>query len=323
MRFKRATTITVDCFSNVFKLVLYRVVTGVIFYSLVYLILTFGLSFIVKSAEFQTLTGLVKEFFRALALSLTGGDASALTEFQTNFHSALLAFGSLLVANMGNIVGSVIGVCLMYLLQRIVNGIAQFAIAGIINDRMSSYAQTRFAVSYFRNLPRAALYQLVYVPLAFVYDVLSLAACWFLFFYMPSLLPSFGVLSVIVSVAFTMTAILVLQAVKLTFISAWMPAMIEGKKSVLGALKETMACRKDFARRLGGFLVACYLIVFVNVGFAFFTAGSGLLLTIPLSFLFLIVMQFVNYYETKGMKYFVAKDVISGPDDEKIDHQEN
>ena len=91
MRFKRATTITVDCFSNVFKLVLYRVVTGVIFYSLVYLILTFGLSFIVKSAEFQTLTGLVKEFFRALALSLTGGDASALTEFQTNFHSALPA----------------------------------------------------------------------------------------------------------------------------------------------------------------------------------------------------------------------------------------
>lgn len=314
MRFKRSVGITVDCFSNVFKLFLYRLVTNVIFYSLVYLILSLGLSFIVKSAEFAELWGLVKEFFRAVALSLASGDAAPLTQFQTDFHTALGGFAALLVANMGSIVGSVIGVCLMYLLQRIVNGLAQFAIAGVINDRMATYSHTRFAVSFFRNLPRAALYQLVYVPLAFVYDVFTLVACWFLFFYVPSLLPAFGVLSILAAISVTLLVIILMQALKLTVISAWIPAMLAGK-SVFGAFKESFACKKDFRRRLAGYVVACYLIVFVNVSFAVTTVGSGLLVTVPLSFVFLLTMQLVNYYETKGMKYFAARDIISGPDD--------
>lgn len=315
MRFKRSAGITLDCFSNVFKLFLYRLVTNVIFYSLVYLILSLGLSFIVKSAEFQELWGLVKEFFHAVALSLTSGDAAPLTQFQTDFHTALGGFAALLVANMGSIVGSVIGVCLMYLLQRIVNGLAQFAVAGVINDRMATYSHTRFAVSYFRNLPRAILYHLLYVPMAFVYDVSTLVACWFLFFYIPSLLPAFGVLSVLLAVSLTLAVVILMQALKLTVISAWIPAMLAGRKSVIGGLKETFVCGKDFWRRFAGFFIACYLIVFVNVSFAVTTVGSGLLITVPLSFLFLLTMQLVNYYETKGMKYFAARDVISGPKD--------
>ena len=314
MRFKRSVGITLDCFSHAFQLLFYRVVTGVIFYSLVYLILSLGLSFIVKSTELQEIFGLIKEFFGSIASALSGGNPAELQQFQESFHAALGAFANLLLRNMGNIVGSVIGVCLMYILQRIVNGIAQYGVGVLINDRMATYSRTRFAVSYFRNLPRATLYQIVYVPLAFLYDVLTLVACWFLFFYIPVVLSADSVISVLLAISLTMTVVLLMQALKLTVISAWMPAMIAGGRSVLGGLKETFACKKDFGRRFAGYLVACYLIVFVNVGFALATVGSGLLITIPLSFLFLIVMQFVNYYETKGMKYFIARDVIFGQD---------
>ncbi len=315
MRFKRSVSLTVDCFPEVFKLLLYRLVAGALFFSLIYLILHFGLSFIVHSAELEELTGLIPEFFRALAFSLIEGDAAMLTNFQTQFHAAFVDFLDLLGANIGSIIGSIIGVCCMYILSRIVNGLAQFAVAGAINDRMAVCSHTKFSVSYFKNIGRAALYHVIYVPLAFVYDVLSLSACWFLFFYIPSLLPNYGVVGVLAAIALTMTAILALQALKLTVISAWMPAMLADNKSLGAAFKGTFML-KDFTRRFMGYLIACYLIVFVNVGFALFTAASGLLITIPLSFLFLLVMQFVNYYETSGRKYFIGKTVVDGEDDD-------
>ncbi len=316
MRFKRSFGLTVDCFSEVFKLLFYRVIVGVIFFSLVYLILHLGLSFIVHSAELEKIFSLIPEFFRALVLSLAEGNTEALPAFQTEFEAALKAFATLLGSNIGTIIGSVIGVCCMYIMQRIVNGLAQFAVAGTINDRMATYSHTKFAVSYFKNIGRAALYYVVYVPLAFVYDVLSLTACWLLFFYIPSLLPNYGVLGVLAAIALTMTAVILLQALKLTFISAWMPAMIADGKSLFAGMKISFS-GKDFMRRFGGYLVACYLIVFLNVGFALFTAGSGILLTVPLSFLFLLSMQFVNYYETQGKKYFIDKNAVAGTDDDR------
>lgn len=317
MRFKHSVSLTCDQFANVFKLFFYRIVTSLVFYSLIYLILRQGVSFILKSEELATLRSQFSGFLHAITLSAIDNDPTAVQEFQLTFHSALMDFFALLGNHIGTIIGSVIGVAIMYILQRFVNGIANFAIGSLVSDRMSVHSRTRFAVAYFRNIARAALYYLFYVPVAFVYDLLSVVACWFLFFYIPSLLPNWGVLSLLAAVAFTMTALICLQALKLTLVSSWMPAMIADGKSLRGALRETAQIKKDFWRRLSGFIVACYVIVVMNVVFAACTAGSGLLLTVPLSFMFLIVLQFVNYYESNGKKYFLAKNVIwEGDEDE-------
>ncbi len=314
MRFKHTVHLTCDLFSNVFKLLLYRIVTGVLFYSLTYLILWSGLSFVMNSPELSNLTGLFDDFFRALTDALMQGDPAALTEFQSVFHTVFGEFLGLLAANMGSIIGSVIGVAVMYLFKRFLNGIAHFAVGSIVNDKMATCSRTQFGAAFFRNIARASLYELLYVPLAFVYDLLGALACWFLFFYLPSLLPAWGVATVILSIALTVTAMIILQAFKLSFISGWMPAMVVGGMSVIGAFKYGAHMQKGAISRFGGFLIACYLIVFVNVGFALFTAGSGLLITIPLSFLFLIAMQYVNYYETEGTKYFLDRNTIVEPE---------
>lgn len=311
MRFKRSASITIDCFTEVFKLLVYRLVVGLIIMSLMYLILTLGLSFIVKSKEFAAFGDLIPDLLRALSASLTAGDFTPLTEFQESLHGAVMDFASLLVANIGSIVGAIIGVVVVYIASRIVNGVAQFAVASSVHDHMDSCARTRFAVSYFRNLTKATLYELCYVPLAFVYDLLSALASWFLLFYLPAIMPGFGVFSVLFALAFAMTLFLFLQALKLTAISSWMPAMIVDGKSVGSAMKAAFTEKEGFCRRFAGFLIACYLILFFNVGFAFFTVGSGLLVSIPASYFFLMVMQLVNYYEAQKKKYFVSKDVIA------------
>lgn len=318
MRFKHAIGITLDCSAEVFKYLIYRVLTGIIFYSLTFLILRTGLAFIMESGEIETFRSLVSEFFRALGSALAEGTHLPLQDFQSQFHAAVSDFMHLLATHIGTIVWSVIGVAIMYILQRFVNGLAQFAIASTVNDRMASFARTRFSVSYFSNIGRAALYQLIYVPLAFIYDALSLVACWFLFFYIPSLLPGYGAISILLAIMFTVAVVLFTQALKLTLISAWMPAMIVGGKSVWRAIGDISLERKDFWRRFGNFLVACYLIAFINVGFAVFTAGSGLLFTVPLSFIFLIVIQFVNYYHSTSTKYFIDKNVVVEGDNDEL-----
>ena len=106
MRFRNAIHITVDNFSSAFKMLLYRLVVGVLTFSLVYVILQLSLSVIVTSAELQTIKDLGGEFFRALV----SGESAVLQTFQENFHTSLMDFLSLLASNGGAIAGAAVGV---------------------------------------------------------------------------------------------------------------------------------------------------------------------------------------------------------------------
>ena len=308
MRFRNAFHITIDNFSSAFKMLLYRLVVAVITFSLVYVILRLALDTIVQSAEVATIRSMIGDFFHALF----GGDSAGLQAFQDNFHTALANFLSLLARNGGAIAGAVVGVCLMYLLSRFLNGLCLFALAGAMNDRMSLFARTSFSASYFKNLGKAALYEVIYVPLAFVYDALSVLACWFFFFYVPSFLPSWGILTVILSLCLTVTLIVCLESLKMTLVSVWIPAVISGGKRVGEGLKEALTAKKGFWRRFASYLAAVYIIIAMNAMFALFTIGSALFITVPLSFLFLVALQFVHYFEDRGKKYFISVHDIAG-----------
>ncbi len=308
MRFRNAFHTTLDHFSSAFKMLLYRIVVAVITFSLVYVILRLALDGIVHSAETETLRNMIGEFFRALF----SGDSAVLQDFQSNFHEALKDFLSLLARNGGAIAGAAVGVCLMYLLSRFLNGLCLFAIAGIMHDRMSLFARTGFSASFFKHLGNAALYEVIYVPAVFLYDVLTGLFCWFFFFYVPSFLPSWGFLPILLSLCMTITLIVCLQSLKMTLISAWLPSVVAGEKSVTQGFRAALCAKKGFWRRYASFLAAVYLIICANVVFGIVTIGSALFLTIPLSFIFLLALQFVHYFEDGGKKYFISVHDIAG-----------
>ena len=308
MRFRNAFHITIDNFSSAFKMLLYRLVVAVITFSLVYVILRLALDTIVRSAEWETLRSMASEFFKALF----SGDSAVLQGFQSSFHTALVDFLALLGQNGGAIAGAVVGVCLMYLLSRFLNGLCLFAIAGIMHDRMSLFSRTSFSAAYFKNLGNAALYEIIYVPVVFVYDALTALVCWFFFFYVPSFLPSWGFFPVIVSLCLTVTLIVFLQSLKMALVSAWLPSVSAGDKRVGQGLKDALRARKGFWRRFASFLAAVYIIIAANVMFGLFTLGSALFLSVPLSFIFLLALQFVHYFEDGGKKYFISVHDIAG-----------
>lgn len=308
MRFRNALAITADNYLSAFKLLLYRLIVSVLTFSLVYVILQLSLSVIVTSAELQTLKDLTGEFFRALF----GGDSVRLTTFQEDFTAALADFLALITSNGGAIAGAVVGVCLIYILSRFLNGLCHFAAASIMYDRMSVFARTSFSAAYFKNLGNAALYEIIYVPLSFVYDVISMLACWFLFFYLPSFLPSWGFLTILLALSLTIALYICLQSLKMTLISAWIPSVLTGEASVAKGLRVSLRRVRPFWRRFASYLTANYLIVVVNVVFGLATLGSALLITIPLSFLFLLALQCVHYCEDSGRKYFISVHNIAG-----------
>ena len=308
MRFRNAFHITMDNFSSTFKMLLYRLVVAAVTFSLVYVILRLALDPVMQSAEWVTLREMPGEFFRALV----SGDSAVLQTFQENFHTSLMDFLSLLASNGGAIAGAAVGVCLIYLLSRFLNGLCLFAIAGTMYDRMSVFSRTSFSASYFKNLGRAALYEVIYVPIVFLYDAVTILICWFFFFYVPSFLPSWGFLPVVLSLCLTITLIVCLQSLKMTLASAWIPSVLTGSATVTKGLGASLRNKSPFWKRFASYLTANYIIVVVNVMFGLFTLGSALLVTIPLSFLFLLALQSVHFYEDTGRKYFISVHNIAG-----------
>lgn len=310
MRFRNALRLVGNNFANVYKLLLFRLVTGIVFFSLIYLVVSLGMHVIFSSEEAQYIVTLLGDFFK----SIVSGDTAFLSTFSDKFTEAVTAFLRLLGTQRGSIVGSVIGIALLYLLARFVNGTAVFAFGTILNDKMEFYGNTRFSSAYFKNIGNAALYHVIYVPLTFVYDLLCLLACWFFFLYTPSLLSSWGVVTILIGLSLSMAAFIGLQALKLTFISAWIPAVVSEGEGVAAGFRRSIRSVKNFGGRFSTFFVASYLIVVINVLFALCTFGSAALLTIPASYLLLLALQFVHFYEDTGKKYFISFRKISGAD---------
>lgn len=312
MRLRNAFRIFTDNFSNTYKLLLYRLVTGVLFFGISYAILNIGLHTILTSAELREIFELISEFFKAL----TSGNIAYLETFRDTFFEAVKAFVSLLGENMGSIVGSIVGVCVLYLISKFLNGVASVSMGIIFNDKLTLYSRTSFSSAFFKNLGQATLSQVIYVPISFVYDAVAIGLCWFFFFFTPSLLPSWGFVTVVIGLSLSIAAFVCLEALKLTVFSEWIPTFVLGK-SVKEAFGKCFKARKGFGGRYSNFLILLYLLLIVNVLCAVCTLGSFLLISIPASYLMIVCLQLVCYYEDRNMKYYVSFRKIAGGEDGK------
>ena len=317
MAIKRALRLLIDNFYNVFKLLLYRLVMGALFVGLSYFILDLGLRSLLEGPEVEHVLTMVGEFFEALV----SGKTAYLESFRGNFVEALKALFTAFTADLGSIIGSFAGVVVLYLVFRFLNGMATFGMMSISYDRLSTFGKTSFSAAFFENLGRAVRYHLLYVPLSFVYDVLALVLCWFFFFYTPSLLGDTSVLTVFLGLSLTVAVYIVLQAVKLTFISSWMPYAVENKK-VLAGLRDSFTLKGKFLRRFVSYLIAIYLMVVINVVCGFCTLGSFLLITLPASAIYLLWLQLVLYYHENGRKYYLhARKVVGDAEDMPVESE--
>lgn len=302
MRFRNSMRLLMENFKNVYKILLYKLVIGIVTAALIAALLLPGLIDILESTEMSALVGDIKGFLSALI----GGDSAFLEGFQEHFGDTVSALMALIRSKMSQIVWSLVGVAVVYLLGRFLDTLGYFAVGSILNDRMATYAEMPFAAAYVKNLGKASIYSVVYVPIVFLCDVATIALCWFLFFYL------FSFLNLLLALFFSVTLVVVCQSLKLTLTSMWMPAMASDDMSVGRAMRFGGASlKKQGSKMFAIYIVAVYLVIIVNVVAAVCTIGSALLITVPASYFLFICIQFVNYYTVQGKKYFVTYDRIA------------
>ena len=107
---------------------------------------------------------------------------------------------------------------------------------------------------------------------------------------------------------------LLFSAVKFTFTTDWLPALIHAKMKHGKAVAFTFSRKgKRTAAVFSTSLVLKLTIFALNVAAGLFTFGAGLLLTLPASTLILSSFSFVNYFDANELKYFVDAYTVIGP----------
>ena len=300
MRFRNSIRLLIENFKNIYRLLLYKLAITLIASALCCAFVLPEIIEIVQSEAVQALWKDVTEFtkaFLAFNTELLAECKNSIVGAEGTLHGAIAYISS----QTTGIIFTALGCLLVYLVKRFVDTLGYFSTGSILNDKMTTYAETSFFTAYVANLGKASVYSAVYVFAGFLYDVLMLACCYCLLAFTP-LLPA---------LFFSMTLIVVMQALKLTYTGLWMPAMTADGLTFRDMLKQKD--EKEQKQRLKNFstyVVDIYIIVIINAMAALFTFGSALLITIPTSYMLLLCQQYVNYYTFKGRKYFITYDGI-------------
>ena len=300
MLFRNALRLLMENFKNVYKILLYRILVTVIASALWCALILPELKSLLAHEITQELLSQVQTLFTSFFAADGAGIAAAKDQiFGAN--GLLTGLMEVIASKATSIVLTIIGCVAVYLVKRIAETLCYFSVGNMLNDKMSTYAETPFSASFASSLGKACRYALLYVPAVFVFDVFTIFLVLVLFM-MTGLLPS---------LFFSVLIIVLMQSLKLSFTGRWMPALTNGatlREAIKGGDKVEKRVR---FRIYTTYVVTVYLIIIVNAMSAICTFGSALLITVPASFLLLICMQFVNYYTVKGKKYFLTYDKIA------------
>ncbi len=315
MIFKNAFHLLVDNFKLNYKMLLYKLIVAVITLALCAALLYPTLRALASSTPFRELTDLLGAFFKALV----SGDTGFLSTFSETLQAKMAALLAYLQENTPNVVLFFVFLAIVVLVHRFLDGIGNFVFGCVIDDRMSSYADTRFCGSYVSNLGKAALWQVIYVPVTFVYDMLMIAICYIFFLVMLSII-SVAIIASFAALMLSVTLILASHAIKLTLLNDMAPALVSDKMRLGAAMKKGFSySRKRFGTLFSTYFITCVLILCINVLCALASFGAALLITVPMSYLMLTSIQYVSYYTHNKKKYFLAEDNIVLPKGEKTE----
>ncbi|MBQ9728862.1 MAG: hypothetical protein IJV85_04625 [Clostridia bacterium] len=297
MRFRNGIRLLSENFKGVYRLLLYRLVVGLVASALCCAMILPEFLEIVKSDAAKELISDIKDFFASFL-----SDEPTGLDMIIGKGGSLRALWQVVKSKAVTITWAIVGCIVVYLLKRFAETVAYFTTGSILNDKMATYAETPFFTSFVANLGKASVYALVYVPAVFVFDVITIAICYLIL----------STVNVFLGLFLSMTVIVVCQALKLTFTSLWVPAMTADNRRLRDVFKaSSWSDYKQKGKMFSTYVVCVYAIIIVNVIGALSTFFSALILTVPASYLFLLCVHYVNYYTLKGKSYFITYEKIA------------
>jgi len=189
--------------------------------------------------------------------------------------------------------------------SRFIFGFADYATYDIIHEHMSSAAKLGFMSRFIRSLGNAALFQICKMAISLPFDIGVIVIMYFV-----SMLANIPALFLLTPFLVMLTAVM-LFPLRLTLLGSLAPAMLEHKKNAPAAFVVSLGKLKgNFWRNYVSFISFFLAAIVFNVFFGLFTLTVGLLLTVPITFLFLKILCCVLFKHNSGLRYYVNKDTV-------------
>ena len=215
-------------------------------------------------------------------------------------------FWSIIVTN-GLVVQTILCAVFVIILVSFLEQYAKVALNQCIYGYMSSLTKYGFTNSYISNFGKATvLGTLKLVTLLPINILIWLGA----YLFASSLYAKIGVFAIIL-VFFLLTIIV---SLKNTFFAGWVPAsIVHGESAFKSLTMGFSAVFRNFFKTYSSFLMLTLAVFVVNVVTFSFTAGVGLIVTIPLTTLLFVIMGETMYFQSLGMRYYVDGEHIITP----------
>lgn len=309
MKFKHSFHVLVDNFSVTYKQLLYRLVIMIVAFGIGWGLLTPFMRDFINSEAFNSLYSGVQNFIQ----NLLNGKVEELAGISEKINSAYEQLIHLVQTRISELVLTALLLLVLLIVEKWFTGLGNYTTAVIVNDKMSLRTKSPFMRTLISHFKEAAIYNLIYVPLSVLYDVIVAAALIAILFFLLK-----GLNFIIAIFLFVLIMVLAV-ALKMTFTCDWLPALVRGKMGQKKSIAYTFSRKnKRTFNVFSNFVVIIILIFAVNVMATLFTFGVGLLLTFPASYVILISFEMVNYYDREELRYFIDKNTIIKPDKENI-----
>jgi hypothetical protein len=301
MSIRNSLKIVFSSFSGVWKILLYKLVVLLRFAGLLAgLVLPNVLSVVGTVAD----TGLFDNIRRFVSDFFTRG--SELPADIDAVKASVDALSKAFADNAAKLTVSYIFIGLIILLTLVLSGLSPLVIADVINAKMSSNAvyghASRFIIRFGKNIKLQAVKLITLLPCY----ILLLFSVWRLF----SLL--FGVIGLF-SLFFAVIAFVLLLSLLQTFFCCMLPEIAVNNAGVFEAIRLGFgAARKKFGAILSAYIVIDVALLSINALLLFFTCGAGLIVSVPMSAIFLTAYRMVTYYDLKKKQYYIDENNISG-----------
>ena len=302
MRIKNAFKILLANVGTLYKVVLYRAICTAVFALIAYFAVLSELKPLIEANETlelrKAIDALLTGFLSGRGID-TGALRPAFDSFTTMLSERRDLFTSVILETFGLL-------CLL----RFFFQCGDYAFANMMNGFMSTMNCNGFFPSFFSEIGKAAAYAVITTVVFTVSDVLIFGVSILFVVYTLSYISVFAIILSVAILVFGFT-------LRYTLMSAFLPSMVCGKKGVWNSFAHCAPKGKNAGALLASYAFLLLLFFYVNMSFGLFTLYIGLIVSLPLTAMYFVLMSLTDYYIITGRSYYVDFDSVVSPKEKR------
>ncbi len=297
MFIKNASRLLLSNLKTCFKTTLCRLICTIVYFWTVWLIVNVGFEKIFSSDEFA----LLLENIKGLWLNFSKMDFEATVNLKAS------AQGVLEVIKENMLQSSIVAVMLFIVtyIFFVFSGLCSYVSSVMLHKHMSALQKTKFLAIFLDNFKRAIAFETFFAIIK-ICAYLLIIAILYLFVVLTG--NYIGLMSAFIGLWLAIALIALFFALT-TKLRAGMVLGMSFKE----VLKQKCLSKEMLLDAFGTYFFSIIIAIYFNVTMFFATLGAGILVSIPMSYLYFVILQLVIMYTAKRKRYFIDYERIITP----------